>query len=184
MKKLFLGILLSCFLLLAGYSQIVPPSSDSLAVVYFARITTDAPWIKFSIFDSTSFIGRIETRSYLRYECACGPHLFWANSERNDFIHAELEGGRIYLIQALAESGVNKARVSLNSVKPDNDFMVAKIVEMIEFKPPVTYTPKEFAKQCKKQNKKVETAFVRYEEDIRKGRLYGNLKKEWYYEEE
>lgn len=163
-------------------SQISPPSSDDNSVVYFVRLSTMAKLKSFNLYDSTEFIGKVEMRSYLRYECNSGQHLLWAQGEKNDFIKAELMGGKIYFIEVLPELGGAKWRVNLMSVYPNNDFLMGKIIDMIEFKPALVFTEDELEVETKNNNKKVTKALNRYKEDLYKGRLYGRLTKNMFYE--
>jgi len=106
----FLIIFLS-FIPLFGISQIIEPAPSDKAVVYFVRPSTYGWAINFTFFDSTQVIGRFNGGKFLRYECEPGDHIFWARSENKDFVSANLDPGKIYLIEAIPVMGVVKASV-------------------------------------------------------------------------
>jgi hypothetical protein len=182
MNKFFWTILIWVFFFGVSHGQIAAPSSADKSVVYFLRSPRKAEWVKFSLYDSTRFIGKIEIHSYLRYECSAGYHLFWAQSENNDFVEAELGAGKIYFIQAFAEEGMNKARVNLIMVFPDNEFLIQRINAFISSQPSEEFTEAELQKEEVRRKKKIKKALSRYEEDKYKGKLYGKLTKEMGYE--
>lgn len=47
------------------------------------------------------------------YECDPGVHSFWANSENYSMVYAELDSGRVYIINAKAKMGAWKTNVEL-----------------------------------------------------------------------
>lgn len=91
------------------HAQGIQPPPPDKAVVYFVRSSSAGFAINFSYFDSTRLIGIFAGKGYFRYECEPGFHLFWARSENKDFVEAEVEAGKIYLIEAISQMGWVKA---------------------------------------------------------------------------
>lgn len=86
------------------------------AIVYFTRASGLGALINFTYFDGEKVIGRFNGPKYMRYECEPGKHLFWARSENKSYVEAELEGGKIYIIDVIPQIGGLKAGVLLKPV--------------------------------------------------------------------
>lgn len=106
--------ILSVFLLVSAFSTAqVEPAPEDKAVIYFMRPSGTGALINFTFFDGEKPIARINGGKYVRYECAPGDHLFWARSENKSYIEANVEAGKIYLIEAVPTMGAVKAAVKL-----------------------------------------------------------------------
>ncbi len=138
--------LLLCLSLLTGFSTIFAqgftPPSEGKAVVYFTRVTMYGAGVSFEFFDNDQFIGIFKGKNYMRYECDPGEQLFWASSENKEFITAEFEAGKTYIVMVNVIMGAWKAHVGLSPVAENDsdDFKRAK--ELIQSKAPVV-TPEK-----------------------------------------
>ncbi|MFZ2283893.1 MAG: hypothetical protein WAV86_08455 [Lutibacter sp.] len=112
MKKIILLSLMSLLNLIL-FSQNIEPAPNDKSVVYFTRANTVGALINFTYFDGEKVIGKFNGPKYIRYECIPGEHLFWARSENKSFIEANLEAGKIYIIDVVPKMGAIKASVSL-----------------------------------------------------------------------
>src|SRR5690349_15244489 len=116
MKKLLMTLFVPMLFSfrLAPLAEVTPPAKGK-AVVYFARTVAGysltAMASNFNFFDKEKFIGKFSGTGYVRYECEPGEHVFWARAENTDFMTAELEADKIYLV--LAETNVALATVRI-----------------------------------------------------------------------
>lgn len=94
-------------------AQNIEPAPSDKSVVYFMRPSGTGALINFTFFDRDQPIARFNGVKYVRYECEPGEHLFWARSENKSFVEANLEAGKIYLIEAYPTMGAVKAGVKL-----------------------------------------------------------------------
>lgn len=104
------------------------PPSEGKAVIYFVRVTGYGALISFEYFHQDKYIGIFKGKNYMRYECDPGEQLLWASSENKEFITANLEAGKTYIVMVDVLMGAWKARVGLRpiSVKDEQDFVKAK----------------------------------------------------------
>ncbi|BDD05520.1 hypothetical protein [Aureibacter tunicatorum] len=123
-------------------TQTIKPAPKGKAVVYFVRSSSLGSAINFTYFDSTKVIGRFNGPKYLRYECQPGKHLFWVRSENKDYIKADLESGKIYVIDVVPQMGAIKASVRLIPVNSE-DYRMKKIKKLISKKDSESFSQKE-----------------------------------------
>ena len=140
MKRL--AILIFLFIPLLCICQEIAPAPADKAVVYFVRANSAGALINFTYFDSTQVIGKFNGPKYMRYECEPGEHLFWARSENRDFIKANLEAGKIYIVDVVPTIGAIKAGVMLVPVNT-TDYKLKRIKKLLAKKPPETFHEKE-----------------------------------------
>jgi hypothetical protein len=128
------------------------PPSEGKAVVYFTRVTLYGKPVEFEFFHQDKYIGAFKGDQYMRYECDPGTHLFWASSENKEFLTAELEADKIYIVMVDVIMGAMKARVGLTPVTVDKVEDLHKVKLLVNKKTP-TVTPVE---KIEKMNKKLE----------------------------
>ncbi|MBE9575915.1 hypothetical protein [Flavobacterium proteolyticum] len=97
-------------------SQPVVKPSEGKALVYITR-SNGAMMVNFRVYDKDLFIGALEYGNYFLYECEPGQHLFWAASENRDFVEANLEANKVYVIDLEARMG---AFIAAIAVVPQN----------------------------------------------------------------
>lgn len=140
MKKLVLFIVL--LLLFSVQAHTIEPAPADKAVVYFVRVSSLGALINFTYFDSTMVIGRFNGPKFLRYECEPGEHLFWARSENKDFVKANLEAGKIYVIDVIPYMGALKAGVYLVPIN-SADYKMKKIQKLLTKRNSELFSEKE-----------------------------------------
>ncbi|NOR86860.1 MAG: hypothetical protein GQ527_04565 [Bacteroidales bacterium] len=113
MKKTVLLFLAFIFISLTSFSQTFKTPSEGKTLVYFTRVGTMGFAINFRYFDGEKYIGKFNGNQYYVYECEPGEHTFWASSENMSVVDANLEAGKVYIIDAKAKSGAFKANVEL-----------------------------------------------------------------------
>lgn len=92
--------------------QLANPKSGK-AVVYFVRTNGAGFLINFRYFDYDKFIGKFAGEGYLRYECDPGKHSFWVGASNSSYVTADLEAGKIYVIETIPVMGMAYARVKI-----------------------------------------------------------------------
>lgn len=92
--------------------EIANPKSGK-AVVYFVRTSSTGFLINFRYFDYDKFIGKFAGRGYIRYECDPGEHAFWVGASNSSYVTANLEEGRIYVIETIPVTGMAYAKVNI-----------------------------------------------------------------------
>ncbi len=111
MKKVLLIVVV--LFATAMYSQDLKTPSEGKSLVYFVRSSSVGFLINFKYFDGEQYLGKFNYGKYLAYECEPGKHLFWSKSENIDYLEAELEAGKVYIIDSEPQMGAIKAAVKL-----------------------------------------------------------------------
>lgn len=119
----------------ATYAQGFEPPSEGKAVVYFVRINSIGSMVNFKYFDHDKFIGKFKGKNNLRYECTPGEHLFWATSERKDFITTDFIEGGTYIVVVEAKMGGMSAGLKLYN--GEDEKQLSKAIAIINKKAPV-----------------------------------------------
>ena len=153
-----------------GQAQTISPAPPDKAVVYFVRASGLGVLINFTYFDSTRVIGRFNGPKFLRYECEPGEHLFWARSENKDFVKAQLEAGKIYVIDVIPVMGAIKAGVSLIPVNSAG-YKMKRIQKLLTKRNTETFTTIELEKLQLQMKEVINRGLARYQ------KLDGNVKK-------
>ena len=152
MKKLLLTTL---FLALTGicsvFAQGFEPPANGKAAIYFVRVTKYGKPTSFEFFHHDKYIGAFKGDEYMRYEVDAGEHLFWASSENKEFITAEVEAGKTYIIIVDVIMGAWKARVGLTPLSISDAETFKNEKKLINKRPPVV-TPEN---KIEKMNEKL-----------------------------
>ena len=159
MKKLFtITILLLLASIYNAFTQGFQPPAKGKAVVYFTRvnfmITSESE--AFEFFHQDKYIGVFKGIQYIRYECDPGEQLFWASFNNYEFITADLEAGKTYIVMVDMIQGFTKIRIGLTPISTNNtkDFEKAKVL-INKYAPTVTSGDK-----IANMNKKLEKFIV------------------------
>lgn len=113
-------LLLFCTSLVAmsiGVSEKLAPMPGK-SLVYFIRPSSTAFAIKFKIYDNEILIGKLSHRNYIVYECDPGEHVFVIRGENIDYLDANLEPNKVYLVECEVKPGIVQARVSFEPISP------------------------------------------------------------------
>lgn len=181
MKKQILLIIPFFLIALSVIGQNIEPAPSDKAVVYFTRTSSLGFAINFSYFDSTKLIAIFNGPKYIRYECEPGRHLFWAKSENRDFIEAELEAGKIYFIEAVANMGAIKASVDLQPIDPHDTIFMRRIFRLIDKKPSESFSAEELQSETARLQYAINSGIEKYRKDKNKGKIISQLTKSMYY---
>ncbi len=161
MKNLILSLILS-FTVLSGYTQTIEPAPADKAVVYFVRSSSLGFAINFTYFDGTAVIGQFNGTKYLRYECEPGEHLFWARSENKDFVKANLEAGKIYVIDVIPLMGAIKAAVELVPIN-SADYNLKRTQKLLAKRPSESFSKEELDRLQIRMADVIERGMKKYE---------------------
>ena len=92
-------------------TQAIEKPSEGKSLVYIAK-TGAGPLVNFRIYDNDKFLGALTGFKHMVYETEPGPHMFWAASENRDFIEANLEPNKVYVLVAEGQMGAFIASVN------------------------------------------------------------------------
>ena len=162
-KLLLLTVLLSLTAVYTAKSQGFQAPADGKAVVYFARVTVYGKPTAFEFFHQDKYIGAFKGSQYMRYECDPGTQLFWASSENKEFITAELEAGKTYIVMVDVIMGVMKAHVGLSPISADNAEELERAKDLINKKPPTIIPEAKIEKMNQKLSKFITEKLELYE---------------------
>ena len=169
-KHLIFTLALICTTISLLSAQGFEAPSEGKAVVYFVRPSAMGAAINFRYFDNDQYIGKFNGAKYLRYECEPGEHLFWAKSENRDWVTAELEAGKIYIIHSKAQMGGLKARVQLVPVNVDDAKALKKINKLVDKKAPVEIKEAELLKMNTELVEYIAESLEKYENKFKNER--------------
>ncbi len=139
------------------------PPAEGKAVVYFARVTVYGKPTAFEFFHQDKYIGAFKGSQYMRYECDPGEQLFWASSENKEFITADVEAGKTYIVMVDVIMGVMKAHVGLTPISTNNSEEFERAKSLINKKPPTITSEEKIAKMNKKLAKFITEKLEMYE---------------------
>jgi len=145
------------------FSQEINSDLENKATVYFTRASSLGALINFTYFDGEKPIGRFNGPKYLKYVCEPGKHLFWARSENRSYIEANLEAGKIYLIDVIPQMGAIKAGVKLIPVDK-SIYKLKRIQKLVTKKDPVKFNENELQKLKDEMGDVISRGIKKYEE--------------------
>jgi hypothetical protein len=177
-KVIFILLLLLAAVVLMSQPQEV---AEGKSVVYFVRATSFGALINFTYFDGEKVIGRFNGPKYMRYECEPGEHLFWARSENKSFVEADLEAGRIYILDATVKMGGLKAAVELVPVDTKN-YNMKRIQKLLAKKDPERFSGGELYSLQEEMKGVIERGMEKYALLKQEGRPVYKLNREMYAE--
>ena len=92
-----------------------------------------------------------------------GEQLFWASSENKEFITADVEAGKTYIVMVDVIMGVMKAHVGLTPISTNNSEEFERAKSLINKKPPTITSEEKIAKMNKKLAKFITEKLEMYE---------------------
>ena len=116
----------------SGFSQTLKKPSEGKAMVYIMRSNDLGGAMNFRVYDKDLFLGALPSRAYFTYECDPGEHLFWAASENRDYVEANLEAGKTYVIDLRAKMGMFIAAVGVEPYTPNNKRHVKRVNKVLK----------------------------------------------------
>ena len=153
---------LAIFTTYSAYSQSFDKPSEGKALVYILRPSLLGMAINFSYYVDSTFIGKANGGNYLKAEVTPGEHIIWAVSENRDFVDAEIEAGKIYLLLANPVPGGLKAGVNLVPVDTTDQKTMKRINKLVSKKGPKNQNAKTVAEERSKSDDAYKTAMKKY----------------------
>lgn len=164
---IFLGIF-TLFFSLSTYSQEFKSPNEGKSIVYFVRHNANGALINFKIFDGEKYLGKFNGTNYIIYECEPGNHLFWAAAENRSYVEAEIESGKVYLIEVRPTVGAVKSAVRLIPITPDDEKGLKKAKNLIAKKAPYNLEAKDFSGEGEDLNFFISNGMKKYHSDKEK----------------
>ncbi|GGI56103.1 hypothetical protein [Winogradskyella haliclonae] len=127
--------LVAFFIVIASFSsycQVLKKPSEGKSLVYIMRSNDLGGAMNFRVYDKDLFLGALPSRAYFTYECEPGEHLFWAASENRDYVEANLEAGKSYVIDLRAKMGMFIAAVGVEPYSPDNKKHIRRVNKVLK----------------------------------------------------
>ncbi|WGD35592.1 hypothetical protein [Olleya sp. YS] len=112
-------------------SQVLEKPTEGKSLVYIMRSNNLGAGLNFRVYDKDKFLGALPSGAYFIYECDPGEHLFWAASENRDFVEANLEANKTYVIDLRAKMGMFIAAVGVEPYEPTNKKHVKRIKKVL-----------------------------------------------------
>ena len=172
MKFIKTGLLVIMCLLIkvTSMAQGFNPPDEGNAVVYFVRVSSYGGAVSFEFFHDEEFIGIFKKKNYMRYEVEAGEQLFWASSENKQFVKANLEAGKTYIVLVNIKMGAWKAQVDLepqNCTDPEQEEELRRAINLVNSKAPITTSQSVIDKTTQKLKARgfVENIMQRYENE-------------------
>ncbi len=147
------------------------------AIVYFTRASSLGALVNFTYFDGDSPIGRFNGPKYIKYQCKPGKHLFWARSENKSYVEADLEAGKIYLIDVIPQMGIVKAGVKLLPVDKKR-YKLKRIQKLVTKKESMKFAEQELVALKQEMESVIKRGLAKYEQMKSKGQTISELTKE------
>ena len=191
MKKVFL---LAVFSLMFSFSycQELKKPNEGKSIVYFVRTSGMGFAINFKYFDGEKYLGKFNYGKYLVYECEPGKHVFWAAAENKSVLEAELEAGKVYIINAEVRMGILYAEVELlpfdnnpNNYKNTKKYEIKKKMVLNSISEQKEYIPN--SEEVKSEEKDLESLInnllEKYNKQKAQGKEYTKMPIEMFYNE-
>jgi hypothetical protein len=190
MKRLFLLTVLSLTFAFS-YSQELKKPSEGKSLVYFVRTSGMGFAINFKYFDGEKYLGKFNYGKYMAYEFEPGKHVFWAAAENKSVLEAELEAGKVYIINAEVRMGILYAEVELlpfdnnpNSYKNTKKYEKRKNLVINSISEQKEYVPnnEEVKNEEKDLESLIKNGLEKYDKLKVQGKEFTQMPKEMFFE--
>lgn len=145
------------------------------AVVYFARISGYGAAASFDFFHQDKYFASFRAKNYIKYECEPGKQLFWASSENKEFMTADLEAGKTYIVIVDIIIGAWKGHVGLTPISTADADKFKRACKLINSKKPIITSPEKIEKKNIKLQKFIASKLKTYEEKWKNERNFKHL---------
>ena len=93
--------------------------AEGMALVYVFRPAVVGAAIKTWAFADDQVIGVSKPKGYYFAQVEPGKRIIWAKAENTSAVEIELQAGETYYFQTKIKIGINKARVSIEQITPE-----------------------------------------------------------------
>lgn len=160
-------------------AKIVPPS-EGKAVIYFVRTSGLGSLMNFRYFDGEKYLGKFNGRSYLRYECDPGEHIFWIRAENTDVLKATLAAGKTYLVLTNASMGAFSAAARFRIPNLTSEKQLKRINWVFEKREEATFTEEELQEGARKNAEIIRNSKKRIAKKLKKKKKHKVLEEDMY----
>lgn len=160
-------------------AKIVPPA-EGKTVIYFVRTTALGSLLNFRYFDGEKYLGKFNGRSYIRYECEPGEHIFWIKAENVDVLKANLRAGKTYIVLTNAAIGAFSASAKFRVVNLKSEKQLKKIDWVFEKRKEAVFTQEELKQGAEKNRDIIKNAQKKIAKKLKKKRKHSVLKADMY----
>ena len=122
-------------------NQEIKKPKEGKALVYFVRSNSVGFALNFRVYDKDKFLGQLVFNEYIVYECEPGQHVFWAASENRDFVEADLEENKTYVIDVRGQMGAFIVGVNVVPLKPNDKRAQKDLYKIVKNENMVLYNP-------------------------------------------
>lgn len=179
--KFYFLLIIAFFIPFCIFSQQLESPSEGKVLVYFVRSGGAGALINFKYFDGEDYIGKFSGSNYMIYECDPGEHLLWASAENKDFIEADLEANKVYLILAKPQMGAMSAGVKIFPVAKDDEKKMKKISKILLKQEPKIMDPEDLDEDEVELEEFIQKWIAKYRKDKEKGLEFRILSSEMHH---
>lgn len=152
-------------------SEKITPPTEGKSVIYFLRSSSLGALMNIRYFDGNKYLGRFNGVNYLRYECDPGEKTFWIKAENIDVLKANLEAGKIYLVETNAVMGAFSAGAKFKLIDSNKKSQVKRINKLFKKKDGKTFTDEELKEQFEKMKNAFQKGMKKVSKKIKKGKF-------------
>jgi uncharacterized protein YnzC (UPF0291/DUF896 family) len=160
-------------------NKLIPPS-EGKTVIYFLRTSSLGSLMNIRYFDSQQYLGKFNGRSYIRYECDPGEHIFWIKAENVDVLKANLQEGKTYLVETNATMGAFTAAAKFRIIDFKNKRQVKRINKLFDKKKESTFTKEELKKGQEKSRNVIQMNMKKVQKKLKKKKKLAVITPEMY----
>lgn len=148
------------------------PPAAGRSVIYF--VSLNRMCAPYEFFHNDQYIGGLDKKNYVRYECDPGDHLFWSSSFIKDFLPATLKAGAVYIVIVDAAKGIPNPKSRLTPISADNE-LFEPAATLIKETEPFQISEEKFEKRRSKSKDFIADMLNRYETDWKTTKKYQNI---------
>jgi len=148
---------------------------NNISTIYFINI--DHKSIIIDHYNNDRYIGKLEGKKYLKYECTPGEQLFWIVWNKKLFLTADLKPGGIYVVIEETDSRRYKfyANLNINLVNEKDEKSLSKAKKYIKKGERMENSEKEIDDMNKKISKFIENTLQQYEQEWKNKYEYNHI---------
>src|SRR5262249_49357875 len=132
------------------------------ALVYFARTQTMGFAVKVKLYADGKFIGLIHSKTFIPADVDPGKHEFIVEAENAGFLKAEVEAGKIYVVQVSIHMGAMKARTHFETARTGSEALEEFLKEQKNLR--AVTTTEEGTKWVQEEDAKIQETIAKYRE--------------------
>lgn len=181
--KLLLSLIVVLFISTTSYGQGFTKPAEGKSVIYIMKL--QAGFTTTFLFNGQEFIGKLKSKSYVRYECEPGDYTFMSLAgATKSFLTAELAADKIYIVElrlmSQAIGGELPLFVNVNIDKPK---FTKKFLPLANSQAPFEKDEALKIKMEKKWKKFTQKAYAKFETKLKAKNKHTVITKDMFYQE-